>query len=94
MEGKEPAEIVSSTSATSRMDLEHMDQLSLCEVLDRTLNAGAVVAGEVRISVAGVDLIYLGLQLVLTSVDPAEKSIAAAQRDRERRSDGREKSDG
>ncbi|MBI5251810.1 MAG: gas vesicle protein [Desulfomonile tiedjei] len=47
-------------------DAEHV---SLCEALDRVLNKGAVVAGEVTISVANVDLIYLGLQVVLASVD-------------------------
>ncbi len=44
-------------------------QLSVCELLDRLLNKGVVVAGEVTISVANIDLIYLGLQLVLTSIE-------------------------
>ena len=47
------------------------DSISLCETLDRVLNCGVVVAGEVVISVADIDLIYLGLQLVLTSVETA-----------------------
>jgi hypothetical protein len=47
------------------------EQVTLCEVLDRILNKGAVVVGEVRISVANIDLIYLGLQLVLTSIESA-----------------------
>jgi hypothetical protein len=45
--------------------------VSLAEVLDRVLNKGAVVAGEVVISVAGIDLVYLGLNVVLTSVETA-----------------------
>jgi hypothetical protein len=32
-----------------------------------------VVAGEVTISVANIDLIYLGLQLVVSSVETARK---------------------
>jgi gas vesicle structural protein len=48
--------------------------VSLSEVLDRVLNKGAVVAGEVVISVAGVDLVYLGVNLVLTSVETARQS--------------------
>ena len=44
---------------------------SLCELLDRVLNTGVVVVGEIVISVAGVDLIYLNLQLLLTSVETA-----------------------
>lgn len=47
------------------------EHVSLCEALDRVLNKGAVVFGELTISVADVDLIYLGLQLVLTSVETA-----------------------
>ena len=47
------------------------ERISLCEVLDRVLNTGVVVVGEVVISVADVDLIYLGLQLTLTSVETA-----------------------
>ena len=43
----------------------------MCELLDRVLNTGVVVVGEIVISVAGVDLIYLNLQLLLTSVETA-----------------------
>jgi gas vesicle structural protein len=53
-------------------------QVSLSEVLDRVLTKGAVVAGEVVISLAGVDLVYLGINVVLTSVDTALKSKAPA----------------
>ncbi len=45
------------------------DRVSLCEALDRVLNKGAVVVGEVTISVADIELIYLGLQVVLTSIE-------------------------
>jgi hypothetical protein len=43
--------------------------ISLCEALDRVLNTGVVALGEVTLSVADVDLIYLGLQLVVTSIE-------------------------
>jgi len=49
--------------------LDESEHVSLCEVLDRVLNKGAVVVGEVTISVANIDLIYLGLQLVVTSIE-------------------------
>jgi hypothetical protein len=55
--------------------LEESERLSICEVLDRVLNKGVVVAGEVTISVAGVDLVYLGLNLVLTSIETARESL-------------------
>ena len=47
------------------------DQVSLCEALDRVLTKGAVVLGDVTISVADIDLIYLGLQVVLASIETA-----------------------
>ena len=52
-------------------DMEAEEHVSLCEALDRVLNTGVVVAGEVVISVADVDLIYLGLQVMLSSVETA-----------------------
>ncbi len=52
---------------------EKNQQVSLCEALDRVLNKGAVIVGEVTISVADIDLVYLGLQAVLTSVETAKK---------------------
>ena len=51
------------------------DRVSLCEVLDRVLNTGVVVVGEVVISVADIDLIYLGLNLTLTSVETARRAM-------------------
>jgi len=47
------------------------EHVSLCEALDRILNKGAVIVGEVMISVADVDLIYLSLQLIVSSVETA-----------------------
>lgn len=44
------------------------DNPSLCEALDRVLNKGAVIAGNVTISVAGIDLIYVDLRLLVSSV--------------------------
>ncbi|KPA16526.1 Gas vesicle protein GvpA [Candidatus Magnetomorum sp. HK-1] len=49
------------------------DSIVLCEVLDRLLNKGAVIAADVTISVANVDLIYLKLMAVLTSVETGKK---------------------
>lgn len=43
--------------------------VSLCEALDRLLSTGVVALGELKISVADVDLIYVGLQLVVSSVE-------------------------
>ena len=48
------------------------DQLALSELLDRALNKGVVLWGDATISVAGVDLIYVGLKVLLASVDTAQ----------------------
>ncbi len=45
--------------------------VTLLEVLDRVLNRGVVIAGDVTISVADVDLIYLELSVLLSSVETA-----------------------
>jgi hypothetical protein len=55
------------------------EHISLCEALDRILTKGAVVAGEVMISVANVDLLYLGLQLVITSIGRSGQSLSLAR---------------
>lgn len=55
-------------------------RVSLCEALDRVLRKGAVLVGEVTISVADVDLLYLGLQAVLGSVETIRRSHEAARR--------------
>ena len=56
-----------------------VEQLSLCETLDRILNKGAVLCGDIRISVANVDLLYLGLQVVLCSVAALKDSGRAVE---------------
>ena len=45
------------------------DELTLLELTDRLLHRGVVLTGDAVISVAGVDLIYLGLNVVLTAVE-------------------------
>ncbi len=53
------------------MALPQENRASLCELLDRVLNTGVVAMGEIVISVAGIDLVYLNLNLLLTSVETA-----------------------
>ena len=48
-------------------------ELALLDLLDRALTKGVVLWGDVTISVAGVDLVYLGLKALLCSIDQAEK---------------------
>ncbi|HUP89005.1 MAG TPA: gas vesicle protein [Longimicrobiales bacterium] len=48
------------------------DEMSLAELVNRVLDRGAMITGEVTISVAGVDLIFLGLQLVISAAETAK----------------------
>jgi len=59
------------------LGLHHQQSVSLCDALDRVLHTGVVALGEVTISVADVDLLYLGLQLVITSIEAGREPGAA-----------------
>lgn len=49
--------------------------LSLLETLDHVLNRGLVIAGEITISVADIDLIFIGLNVLLSSVETANEVV-------------------
>ncbi len=70
MEGRSMNHMFPDTHSTEE------SHISLCEALDRILNKGAVVVGELTISVANVDLIFLGVQVILTSVETAGRSAS------------------
>jgi len=44
-------------------------QVSLCELLDRVLNKGVVLTGELIISIADIEMIYVGVNLLVSSVE-------------------------
>jgi len=52
------------------------EHVTLCEVLDRVLNKGAVIHGDLTVSVADVDLLYVGLRLIVTSIETAMREGA------------------
>ena len=53
------------------------DEVSLLEILDHVLNAGVVIHGSLVIALGGVDLVYLGLNVILTSVETALRHLNA-----------------
>jgi hypothetical protein len=57
-------------------------ELSLLETLDHVLNRGMVIAGEITISVADIDLIYLGLNVLLSSVETANEVVRRRESDK------------
>lgn len=60
--------------------LDEDEELSLLETLDHVLDRGLVIAGEVTIAVADIDLIYLGLNLLLGSVESVNRALGTRER--------------
>jgi hypothetical protein len=61
--------------SVSALTLEGDNETSLLEILDHVLNSGVVIHGSLVISLAGVDLVYVGLNVVLTSVETALRNM-------------------
>ena len=64
-QGRELSEVVADGSSRQTA--------TLCDALDRVLDVGAVVEGELTISVAGIDLVYINLSALVASVETARK---------------------
>jgi hypothetical protein len=53
--------------------LNKNDNVTLVDALDKVLEKGAVINGDMVLRVADVDLVFLGLRVILTSVSKAEE---------------------
>ena len=53
----------------SSLDLQRAKEITLLEVLDKALNKGVIIGGDLVISVADVDLIYIGIKILLSSIE-------------------------
>jgi hypothetical protein len=49
------------------------EQVTLLELVDRVLNKGVVLSGDITLSVADVDLVYVGLRVLLASVGTLDR---------------------
>jgi hypothetical protein len=49
--------------------LDHDDRPSLLDLVDNALNKGVVVTGDVVLGLAGVDLVYLRLSVMLVAME-------------------------
>jgi hypothetical protein len=70
------------------MTVEELQQvedsdLSLLETLDHVLNHGLVIAGEITISVADIDLIFVGLNVLVGSVETIDRVLGARDENRQ-----------
>jgi hypothetical protein len=71
-------------------ELELERELVLGDLLNHVLDKGVVIAGDVTISVADIDLVRVGLSVFLSSVETVEqrqRPIASHVDDRTERSD-------
>jgi hypothetical protein len=49
--------------------LSQNKEVSLLDILDAVLDKGVTISGEVLISVANIDLVYVDLRLLITAVE-------------------------
>jgi hypothetical protein len=47
--------------------------VALVDLVDRLLGGGVVIAGDITLAVADVDLVYVGLRALVSSVATAEE---------------------
>ena len=64
-----------------RVRIEHDRNAALADLLDRALNKGVVLWGEATISLAGVDLVYVGVKVLVSSVETAQRMRSVRARD-------------
>ena len=56
------------------------EDVALVDLVDRLIGGGVVLTGDVVLSLAGVDLVYLGLRLVLAPAHEAGPILAGGRR--------------
>jgi hypothetical protein len=54
-------------------DFARERDVSLVDLVDRLLAGGVVIGGDITLSIADVDLVYVGLRALITSVATAEE---------------------
>jgi Gas vesicle protein len=68
-----------SVAPGQRVDPEHRSvavggrEVALVDLVDRLLGGGVVIAGDITLSVADVDLVYVSLRALVSSVATAEE---------------------
>ena len=62
------------------VELAENAELSLLETLDHVLNRGLVITGEITISVADIDLIFVGLNVLVSSVETANETLGRREK--------------
>jgi Gas vesicle protein len=50
-------------------------QIALVDLVDRLLDGGVVIHGDITLAVADVDLLYVGLRALVSSVETMEREL-------------------
>ncbi|MBM7551299.1 gas vesicle protein [Thalassobacillus pellis] len=73
-----------------RQEFENKD-VALIDILDVVLDKGVAIQGDILISIAGIDLVYLDLRILLSSVETlvqakqaSDRQLSSKQFDREK----------
>lgn len=53
----------------------HGRDVSLLDLVDRLLDGGVVIHGDITLAVADVDLLYVGLRALVSSVETIERDL-------------------
>jgi hypothetical protein len=61
---------VSATAA----DIAQRHEVALVDLLDRLLAGGVVIGGDITLSIADVDLVYVSLRALISSVSTLEEA--------------------
>jgi gas vesicle protein GvpA/GvpJ/GvpM family len=57
----------------TREDVARQREVALVDLVDRLLAGGVVIGGDITLSIADVDLVYVGLRALITSVATADE---------------------
>jgi hypothetical protein len=63
----------SEAGTSAATPVARSDDVALIDLLDRLLGGGVVLAGDITLAVADIDLVYVGLRALISSVDAAQR---------------------
>lgn len=61
--------------AASRRQASRRRDIALVDLIDRLLDGGVVIHGDITLAVADVDLLYVGLRALVASVETMERDL-------------------
>ena len=65
--------VVTDTAGIATSRVAPGEDVALIDLLDRLLGGGVVLAGDITLAVADIDLVYVGLRALIASVATAER---------------------